>query len=449
MSHARLGPSNHRWPNCPGSVREEQNYPNVPSAAAIDGTGSHLLLELCLHHGVSPSSYEGEIIGVNHEDNPNGWMVYPDRIERVQMALDYITRQVTMLKEKYPNDAVTVESESRSDPGGAFGRQDWWGTCDITIMARDPMTGEPHYIEVADYKDGSGYVSEKNNSQLMSYLFGKMRPYIASGPDSVRPFKPGNFDIRMTIIQPKTTPVVRYQCSTIPDHNLTIQDVIEKVEQLAAAAHMTDDPDAPIKPGKWCQWCKANMKRGGHCTAQSNNSLEVMKTMSDNTMTTGSLFEQVQNAITDVKSLSEAQLAELADAEAGIQEVFDRVKKEIEERIDQGITVPGYAMQPGRGRKVWVKDEEEIAAELKKLRLKKAQIYPPKLVSPAQAIKIDSLSKKQKEFIENELIAFKAGSLTLKKVSRNHQPEKLVSEDDQIKMMFADVKQTKNEVSFI
>ena len=46
-AHARLGPSNPRWTKCPGSVREEMFYIDIPGEAAIDGTGSHLLLEMC------------------------------------------------------------------------------------------------------------------------------------------------------------------------------------------------------------------------------------------------------------------------------------------------------------------------------------------------------------------------------------------------------------------
>jgi len=210
--HARLGPSNKRWPVCAGSVREEENYEDVAGDAAIDGIGSHLLLEMCLQNNVPAFTYDQQIIGANHPDNMNGWLVAPDRIERVQMALDYISRRVAELKEMFAGCNVTVEAESKANPGGAFGRDDWWGTCDITIIARHPMSGEVYFIEVADYKDGRGYVSEKNNTQNISYLFGKMRPYVGSGPDKVRPFIPANVGgIRMTIIQPKTNPVVRYQ----------------------------------------------------------------------------------------------------------------------------------------------------------------------------------------------------------------------------------------------
>jgi len=434
-NHARLGPSNARWPNCPGSVREEERYSDISGEAAIDGTGSHLLLEMCLENNVPAMQYDQQIIGVNHPDNMNGWLVDPARAGRVQMALDYITRRVEELKAAYTDCQVTVESEGKSDPGGAFGRKDWWGTVDISIIARHKMTGEVLFLEIADYKDGRGYVSEKNNTQLISYLFGKMRHYIASGSDLVRPFNHGKInECRVTIIQPKTNPVVRYQCTTRVEDEFTVTGVIEAAEILAQSAQLTDNNNAPLIPGKHCQWCKANPKRGGHCTAETEKSLQVVENMSNksplNLSTSDmSLFDYFSEVIADPKSLTEEQLTQMADAEDGIMAVFTKVKAEIQERIEQGVSVPGYAMEPGRGANVYASDEVSIVKKLKACRLKNADIYPPKLISPAQLMKLEQLTDKQKERLQKEIISFKAGKLTLKKVAYDHKAIKEVAYD--------------------
>ena len=55
--HARLSPSSSRWVHCPGSIREEAGYEDVSGEAAIDGTGSHLLLEECLIHNRTAESF--------------------------------------------------------------------------------------------------------------------------------------------------------------------------------------------------------------------------------------------------------------------------------------------------------------------------------------------------------------------------------------------------------
>jgi hypothetical protein len=431
-------------------VREEAQYEDVAGGAAIDGTGSHLLLEMCMKNNVLAVQYDQQIIGANHPDNTNGWMVAPDRIARVQMALDYISRRVQELKVQFPGCIVNVESEQKSDPGGAFGRDDWWGTCDITITARHKMTGEVYFIEVADYKDGRGYVSEKNNTQNISYLFGKMRKHVAMGPDLGSPFNAeGVGGCRMTIIQPKTNPVVRYQCSTRPEDGVSPATVISAAANLAVAAGKTDDPDAPLIPGDHCQWCKANPKRGGHCTAKSNQSLQVVESMS-NEIVLGdgkSLFEMVSQVMADPKSLTEVQLAELADAEEGIQAVFDSVKAEIQTRIEQGIPVDGYAMMPSNGANKWNEEEKVIVKKLKSRRLKLAEIYPAKLITPAACLQLASLTAEQKARIEKDLITFVASNKkTLKKVARVAQSDTDVLQSSEVELMFADV--PKPEVSF-
>lgn len=446
MAHARLGPSNHRWVHCPGSVREESEYHDTAGAAAIDGTGSHLLLEMCLDNNVRADAYVGQIIGANDPENPMGWLVEEDRCERVQMCLDYVTRRSKELSAQYPGAEVIVEAESYSDPGGMFGRTDWWGTVDITLTVRDKAI--VYFVEAVDYKDGRGWVAEKNNSQLLSYVIGKIRPYIASGPDLVRPFRPERVfgGVRMTIVQPKTNPVVRYQ-------DMLTGDVVEWAIELCRAADATDAKDAPLISGKHCQWCKHNPKRGGSCNAEAQKSLETVSGMSNEIIaTTGStsLHELMEQVLTDVEQMPAEQLAQLADAKSGLMAAFDRVDKEIENRLKQELPVPGYAMRPGRGTNVWNGDEEAIAKALKGRRLKKDQIYPAKLLSPAQMMKLEDLNDKQKQTLWDEFVTHTAGKSKLTRVGID-EVEKLEKEVGQsetsvqqspAEMMFADVANT-------
>lgn len=410
--HARLSPSNHRWPHCPGSVREEAQYPDVSGEAAIDGTGSHLLLELCLTEMVAPEFYEGRIIGANHEDKPEGWLVSKDRIERVWMALNYISRRQVELREQFPDTETVVEAESKSNPGAMFGRDDWYGTCDVTIMV---MRGDQClFLEVMDYKDGRGWVNAADNSQLISYAGGKAAPYVTSG--GVRPFWPERIPhgIRTTIVQPKTTPPVRY-------HDYTTQEVVSQLEDLSWKAQQTTFEDAPLVSGKHCQWCKHKP----NCTAQSEKSLEVLKMSNTDVVAQNgaSLFELVENVISDVESMDTDRLVELADAEAGIQAAFDRVKAELTARLEQGQQVDGYALKPGRSSRIWNESEDEIVKMLKARRLKRDDIYPPKLISVAQLLKHPELTDDQKSKIESKYVSVKAGELKLTKVARGKKSE--------------------------
>lgn len=440
--HARLGPSNHRWPKCPGSVREEAQYEDVPGKAAIDGTGSHLLLELCLDNNVRAEQYDGQIIGANDPENPMGWLVAPDRIERVQMCLDYVARRHRELTEQFPGCFVVIESETKADPGGYFGRDDWWGTVDITITAIDPETDKVLFLEVCDYKDGRGWVEVGGNTQLISYTAGKIRPYVGSGPDLVRPFKTQNVGgCRMSIVQPKTNPAVRYE-------DLTTVAVMDKTIDLSVAAGKTDDSDAPCIPGPHCLWCKANPKRGGHCTANAEKSLETVKTMTTDIAAGGSLFEQMGQLTADPVTMTPEQLSELYSAKDALVAAFDRIGDEIKHRIDTGVKIPGYAMVPGKSSRVWNTDEDAIAKALKGRRLKNGDIYPAKLISVAQVMKLpkDKLTDAQKAKIEKDLVTNVAGKLSLKKVEHEVPLKDVVQSDDNVvqsdtQLMFADVPQ--------
>ena len=424
--HARLSPSDKAWPACPGSIREAADYPDIPGSAAIDGTGSHILLEMCLLNGVTPITYDGQIIGANHPDNPNGWMVDPDRCARVQMALDYINRRHEELMAEYPGCEITIEAEGKSNPGELFGRHDWWGTCDITLTVT--LDGRVVLVEVADYKDGRGYVDAKNNSQLRSYAGGKLRSFIDLDDPPL---------FRLTIIQPKTNPVIRFE-------GMTRDELLEAVRVLHQAANATDDPHAPLTAGSHCQWCPANPKRGGHCTAGAEQGMEAMKAMTNDVKIGGdkSLFEAIEESFGDVTKLDGSGLSDLADLKDSLLAQFQRVDAEIARRLDTGDDVPGYAMRPGRGSNKWNISEEELVKVLRGRRMKKGDCYVSSVLSPAQVQKSKLLTDSQKKSIADKYVDYTPGKLTVTKVARVTKPTAAE--------MFADVnKETEEVPSFI
>jgi hypothetical protein len=416
-AHARLGPSDKTWPHCPGSPRVNAEYVDVAGEAAIDGTGSHELLELCLKNGVRAETYDGQIVGANHEDNPMGWLVGLDRIERVQQGLDYVSRRVAELSKVYPHCKITVEAETRSNPGEKIERDDWWGTVDITITVSNPFD-TVLFIEVIDYKDGRMYVSEKNNSQLLSYAIGKLDMTAHATP------------YRVTIIQPKTSPSVRYEDGTVGS-------LRAHFNILGAAAVATDDPNAPLIAGKHCTWCSHG--RAKNCTAASEQSLEKVRIMTNNVeVPSGSLFESISETFGDITTLPSEKLEELLDAQPGLMAAFDRVRTEIQRRVDDpdDHTVKGYAMLPGRNSQSWAEDEDAIVKMLKARRLKKDQIYPASLITPAAMKKLDCLTKDQKDKIAAKYIESKAGKDTLQKVRKSVEPVDAA-------MMFGDIQEVK------
>lgn len=425
LKHARLSPSNHRWPYCPGSIREESKYPDISSEAAIDGTGSHLLLEMCITNNVSAEHYIDQYIGTNHPQKLTGWLADQERCKRVQVCLDYIERRKKELQKKYLVDCeIIIESESKSNPGQYFNRNDWWGTCDITIKVILKESGLTAFLEIIDYKDGRGYVSEKWNSQLVSYLFGKIIEIGEIEPGALIPYT----GMRMTIIQPKTDTPIRYMCSTNPDDNLNRESLMFEIKRLSVCAKDTDNPEAVLIFGKHCEWCKHNSKRGGSCTAEIEKSTEVIESITNDIsiLNHENLIESMIKALSDIKSITPENLSKILDSEAGFNAVFQKVKEEIIDRLNMGEEIPGYAMVPGKAKKVWNFDFDTIAKKLKSKRLKKDQIFPSTLITPAAILKHPDLTDIQKQKIKEDLISEVTGKNVLKKVA--YKKEKNIDE---------------------
>ena len=122
------------------------------------------------------------------------------------------------------------------------------------------------------------------------------------------------------------------------------------------------------------------------------------------------ILEESKAVLADIENMPAEKLTALCDAEPGIMTIFDKARKELEKRYTADPdSVPGWGMVPGPGANVWNDSEENIVKALKGRRLKRDDIYPPKLISPAQVLKSDKLKKEQKERIEKDLITYKVG----------------------------------------
>ncbi len=223
--HARLSPSGaDRWMTCPGSVKQEEKFPDVSSAAAEEGTQAHDVAERYL---------KGEI------DSYEGWdlQVYFDHIEKVRSESSDTIQELIEYRVFYDNWV----------PEGS-------GTADYILLDFDQR-----HIDVIDLKYGQGVkVFADNNSQGKLYLAGAYQEF-----DFLADFK----TMRFTIVQPRM------------DHIDSVEyEVPEIIEFAEAAGKVADliysDADLPLNPSeKACQWCRAK----GVCTAQAEFALAIAK----------------------------------------------------------------------------------------------------------------------------------------------------------------------------
>jgi len=393
--HAKLSPSKrNRWALCPGSIREEAKYPEQSGgAAAIDGTHTHTLLEVCLKDGDQHAEFH---IGVEMEDDDGTFVVDKERAARVQVALDYIDKRIS-------DGNMTLLSESKVDPAFLLGRDDLSGTVDVQIIGNG-------VLELIDYKDGMAPVDAKGNMQLEQYAYGVLAGYKLP-INGAYPFD----TVRMTIIQPK---LAMKNMNPISSCDVSVSDLMANIGTIVRQAAATDAPDAPLVPGEsQCKYCRAK----GNCSALASN---VMKEV-------GIMFQPIVNQTLDVAqqsadkdptAMDDAQIRQIMEAAPLMRQLLEGVEKEALRRLKAGQSIDGLKLVNGRGSRAWALPESEIAEKLVKMGIPKTAVYEIKLVTPAKAEKltwtkkdgeVKQLTERQLKTMEQEYVVKMAGSITV------------------------------------
>ncbi|UQM93889.1 hypothetical protein vBSmQDWS359_51 [Stenotrophomonas phage vB_Sm_QDWS359] len=292
--------------NCPGSIRMEHGRPNNSSDAARLGTAAHALGEACLLDGSEAWEWLGGYIRLDpteqatvhrpaqaflpgdeektvmvpvhaseeglppagHEDFP----IDADMTDAVQVYLDAVRAEMERLgphaeleverrfslnwligfdydfdeedRMREAGDYYVSPSGIRRDDDGmlrhADGRVSWgpmFGTNDASVgLIFD-------HISVFDYKHGQGVVVEvEDNEQELYYALGKAREMDWA------------FDtLDLVIVQPRA----RHQDGKVRRWSTDKATLRAYEERLRVAALATEEPDAPLRAGDWCKFCKA------------------------------------------------------------------------------------------------------------------------------------------------------------------------------------------------
>lgn len=383
MAHAKLSPSSaHRWSRCPGSVREELKYPDNSGPAALDGTRTHALLEMCLVMGMDPLMLMGQTM----TDDDGTYTVDADRTKRVKVAIDHVR-----------DLGGVVTTERRVDPSRLVGRDDLGGTVDVTVVVGDT-------VHIIDYKDGITPVEAVENDQLIAYALGHLAEYNL-------PIN-GDYPIKhmvLTIVQPK---LALKGLPPITSWELSVESLLSRIGGLVIKAKATDDPDAPLIPGeKQCRFCKAK----GGCSAVNTHVMDAV-----------GMFKSIdivqQAAVTEPTEMSNDKLREVIEAAPLLRQLLEASEAEALRRMQMGQTIPGLKVVNGRGSRAWAHPEDEMVTKLKKIGIPAGALYVTKLISPAQAEKLTwekrdgtkmQVTDKMKLQMERELIVKLAGKPTV------------------------------------
>ena len=237
--HATLSASSsHRWLNCPPSVRICENYADVTTDYAAEGTDAHALCEFRLKQSLGiPAENPIENLtwyNTEMEDCAAGYAAYV--MELLEDAKQACTDPVVMI-------------EQRVD----FSRwvKDGFGTADCILIADG-------VLNIVDYKHGKGVeVSAEKNPQMMLYALGALEIF------------DGIYDIetvRMTIYQPRLSNISIFEMSK--DALLEWANT-----ELTQKAQLAYEGKGEFHSGEWCRFCKAKAE----CRERAEANLELAK----------------------------------------------------------------------------------------------------------------------------------------------------------------------------
>lgn len=351
-SHIMGGSSAAQRINCPGSFQLEQDSPPKPeSVYALQGTVLHSAMELLLVHNPADDytaeallrDLEGKDLGFGDE-----WAITHELIEvKLRPAL----LAWMDVRDRYGLNDWFIESRVSLEVlvDGAFGTSDF--------IASD-RNGNLHIL---DWKFGDGVVVTAEANYGLSFYAGAT---LYDPEPELKEFRAEMLSDEPTIyfhiIQP------RRGDDEVLDTWATDTGYIENfLDRAVAAMDTARRANAPVKAGSWCRWCRAK----AICPAQKGLVIEATST--------------------EPRSMSGVELAkrlELADLlKAWITEVYELAKIEME----GGAAIPGFKLVNKLPRRHWI-DDKQAEKVLRSNRVKAADLWQKKLISPAQLEKLDS-----------------------------------------------------------
>lgn len=225
-SHARLGASGaYRWLRCPGSIRLSEGRPDEETAAGREGTEAHAWAESTLRGGSLEAVPEPMRAGVE---------LY------VTTVRDIAARSGGRLQVER-----VVSLRSLRPPEQMF------GTSDASVVQ------SPVSLHIIDFKYGRYTVEVENNPQLLYYLLGALLALPTEAQARIR-------ELRITVVQPRAP----HAAGPVRTVEVPWSLLVLFAGRLMAGAYRTLAPDAPLRAGSWCHFCRARPICPAYAAAQ-------------------------------------------------------------------------------------------------------------------------------------------------------------------------------------
>lgn len=445
--HAKLSPSGaHRWMRCHGSLYLESKYPDKGSEFASEGTMAHALAADCLEKENDAGLYIGTVLEFKDGDKLVKETVSAEMAREVQKYLNEVRASYD------PAEGDTLLVEQRL---AIFGGQipDQFGTTDALIL--QPRLRR---MKAKDLKYGRGVqVYAENNEQLMLYALGAL--------DAFDPLGDEYDEVLLAIHQPRLDHTDEWLVSVAALREFE-QVALQAGKAALSIVSLPDGHTAMLNPGdKQCMFCKAK----GDCAALRDKALATVAgdfdalDHNDKARVVGAeltpyadtlkkdevavsigeaervlaaaygvpakavdyaepqpghmglghfiikkptLRPALENVEERLGALDTEHLAICMDSVDLIEGWCKAVRAETERRLLAADVVPGWKLVTGKqGNRAWT-DPAEVEAALKKMRLKKEEMYDYTLISPTTAEKLaasGTIGQKQWDKLQNSI----------------------------------------------
>jgi hypothetical protein len=326
-AHSRFGGSSAaRVLRCPGAVRLVEKVPahlRKVSAYAERGTALHTAMALLIDNARSLEGLVGEII--------SGYAIARDDVENaLQPAYAYADALLDAPgAEFYLEQRVAFPTIP-----GAF------GTVDLLVRIGSA-------VHVLDFKFGVGVrVLALSSDGDEDVINAQLLFYAAAARHSLREFFAGVESIVLTILQPVSVDIDSGMVSSVAVTHAELDEFVT-VYRAACEEALSDAPR--LQSGSWCRFCPARPI----CPQHTRPLLDLAQFV-------------VPTAFAAPKQAYLQVLADGLDLADAIKDICVAFRDQAKRALEQGDSVPGYALSAGRAERRW---RNEIVAQVALLSL--------------------------------------------------------------------------------
>lgn len=340
--HCIFSPSaSKRWLACPGSIPFCEGIPEEMSEDAMVGSQAHRVAEQAIKNRFGMG--EGKSLSDLTDD--------ADMIEHAAAYANWLADTYGEDVVWHIEERVEIQLPSKDLPA-------MFGTCDAyAVIATDKETK----LIVVDYKYGRHPVEVEGNPQLGLYALG-----LAKALDLCV-----TLSIELVIYQPYCggAKVWKTNGQHIDELARLAANRVSQILQIREHFRAGEDIRSALVPGpEQCRYCRG----AGTCPALAQQAFAVAEVKPT---------EPAPEAL-PVPSTPE-QLARALPWLELIEKWCEKVRSAAHGMIESGTPVPGYKLVEGRaGPRKWTDGAEEA---INAMSTKKAVLYVPKLISPAEA----------------------------------------------------------------